>query len=82
MYVTFSHPGGFLLLDGEDFSVKGRWDMAPAKYNFAFWYQPKFNIMVSTEWAAPKTFKKGFDMKDAEEGESNYSRGGGGRWWG
>ena len=61
--------GGFVLLDGDDYSVKGRWDTAPAKYNYDFWYQPKFNIMVSTEWAAPKTFKKGFDLKDVQEGE-------------
>ncbi|MFO0947323.1 MAG: selenium-binding family protein [Planctomycetota bacterium] len=63
-------PGGFLLLDPE-FNVVGRWERGKEgmKYNYDFWYQPRHNVMVSSEWAAPKTFLKGFDLKDVAAGK-------------
>ena len=50
-------PGGFLLLD-EKFEVAGRWEASAQgmKFNYDFWYQPRHNVMVSSEWAAPNTF--------------------------
>ncbi len=56
-------PGGFLLLS-ENFDVIGRWndekDISPnAQIYYDFWYQPRHNIMVSSEWAAPNVFDKG-----------------------
>lgn len=58
-------PGGFLLLDS-DFDVLGRWENSSAgmKYNYDFWYQPRHNVMVSSEWSAPNTFTKGFNPAD------------------
>ena len=49
-------PGGFLLLD-DKFEVAGRWEADPEgmKFNYDFWYQPRHNVMVSSEWAAPNT---------------------------
>lgn len=66
-------PGGFLLLD-QDFEIVGRWEQPSSamKFNYDFWYQPRRNVMVSSEWAAPKTFSKGFDLKDVTAG--NYGR--------
>ena len=63
-------PGGFLLLD-EDFNVAGRWEngMAGMRYNYDFWYQPRHNVMVSSEWSAPNTYQGGFDPKDVAEGK-------------
>jgi selenium-binding protein 1 len=63
-------PGGFLLLD-EDFNVAGRWErgMDGMKFNYDFWYQPRHNVMVSSEWAAPNTYQPGFDPKDVAEGK-------------
>jgi selenium-binding protein 1 len=63
-------PGGFLLLDA-DFDVVGHWekDSAGMKFNYDFWYQPRHNVMVSTEWAAPKTYSAGFDPKDVAAGK-------------
>ncbi|WP_158056667.1 selenium-binding protein SBP56-related protein [Halorussus halophilus] len=63
-------PGGFLELN-DDFEVVGRWD-APGdiEKNYDFWYQPRQNVMVSSEWAAPKVYQPGFDMADVEAG--NY----------
>jgi selenium-binding protein 1 len=63
-------PGGFLLLD-DQYDVKGRWERGPGqiRYNYDFWYQPRHNVMVSSEWAAPNTYLKGFDPKDVAAGK-------------
>jgi selenium-binding protein 1 len=67
-------PGGFLLLD-ENFDIAGRWEgeqNAAMKFNYDFWYQPRHNVMVSSEWGAPKTFYPGFDLNDVSAG--NYGQ--------
>ncbi|XP_063952516.1 methanethiol oxidase-like [Lytechinus pictus] len=58
--------GGFMLLDGETFQVKGNWEHhgEHAPFNYDYWYQPYHNVMISTEWGAPKAFLKGFDPAD------------------
>jgi len=63
-------PGGFLLLD-ENFNIAGRWEQNAAgmKYNYDFWYQPRHNVMVSSEWAAPNTFWTGFKPQDVKVGK-------------
>lgn len=64
-------PGGFLLLD-ENFDIAGRWengDTSGMDYNYDFWYQPRHNIMVSSEWAAPNTYYGGFDLDDVKAGK-------------
>ncbi len=70
-------PGGFLLLD-EDFNVAGRWENGaasgangenPMKFNYDFWYQPRHNAMVSSEWSAPNTFREGFNPDDVAAGK-------------
>jgi selenium-binding protein 1 len=63
-------PGGFLLLD-QDFEVVGRWEQSieGMHYNYDFWYQPRLNVMVSSEWAAPNTFMPGFKLEDVEAGK-------------
>jgi selenium-binding protein 1 len=63
-------PGGFLHLD-KDFNILGRWekDLGEMRYNYDFWYQPRHNMMISTEWAAPNTFMPGFDLEDVARGK-------------
>ncbi len=55
--------GSFILIDGKTFKVTGTWqsegDEAP--YGYDFWYQPRHNVMVSSEWGAPSSFLKGFN---------------------
>jgi selenium-binding protein 1 len=67
-------PGGFLLLD-EKFEIVGRWEPKNSglEFNYDFWYQPRHNVMVSSEWGAPNTFGKGFDLKDVEAGKYGHS---------
>ncbi len=64
-------PGGFLLLD-ENFQIAGRWErqIERMNFNYDFWYQPRQNVMVSSEWGAPKTYYPGFDLNDVKAG--NY----------
>jgi selenium-binding protein 1 len=65
-------PGGFLELN-DDFEVEGRWDPpGEIEMNYDFWYQPRHDVMLSTEWAAPKTYYPGFDLEDVEAG--NYGQ--------
>ena len=66
-------PGGFLHLN-ENFEIVGRWenDLGGMKFNYDFWYQPRHNVMVSSEWAAPNTFMPGFDLE--EVGQLKYGR--------
>ena len=62
-------PGGFLLLD-EEFDIAGRWEAeAGVKFNYDFWYQPRHNVMVSSEWASPRTFRGGFQLDDVKAGK-------------
>lgn len=65
--------GGFLLIDGEKLNVIGNWEKnhisAPQGYDF--WYQPRHNVMVSTEWGAPYKIFGGFDPKHVAEGRSS-----------
>lgn len=63
-------PGGFLLLDGK-FNIAGHWEKSAEgmHYNYDFWYQPRHNVMVSSEWAAPKTTRPGFKLDDVKAGK-------------
>jgi selenium-binding protein 1 len=67
-------PGGFAVLDSKDFSVLGRWEQDPGdiKFNYDFWYSPRHNTLLSSEWGAPNTFQDGFDPEDV--GKGKYGR--------
>jgi len=59
--VNGNNIGGFILLDGDTFEVKGRWSEENTVFGYDFWYQPRLNIMVSTSFGSPNSFKNGFD---------------------
>ena len=63
-------PGGFMLLDS-DFNITGRWakNLKGMKYSYDFWYQPRHNVMVSSEWGAPNTVSQGFKLEDVKAGK-------------
>ena len=65
--------GGFILLDGETFQVKGQWekDGKGAPMGYDFWYQPRHNVLLSTEWAEPNAFRRGFQMEDFKAGKNS-----------
>ena len=65
--------GGFVLVDGDTFTVKGNWE-APGNstpFGYDFWYQPRHNVMISSEWGEPNCFLKGFNPAHVAEG--NYT---------
>lgn len=66
-------PGGFLEID-DRFNVVGRWEksLKGMSYNYDFWYQPRHNVMVSSEWAAPNTVRKGFHLEDVAAGKYGH----------
>ena len=67
-------PGGFAVLDARDFSISERWehDQSGVEFMYDFWYQPRQNTLVSSEWGAPNTFQDGFDPADV--GAGKYGR--------
>lgn len=64
--------GGFILLDGQTFEVVGNWEHPgeAAPFGYDFWYQPRHNVMISTEWGAPKALADGFNLAHVAEGQS------------
>ncbi|XP_075996204.1 methanethiol oxidase [Genypterus blacodes] len=62
--------GGFVLLDGETFEVVGNWEHPgeAAPFGYDFWYQPRHNVMISTEWGSPKALINGFNPAHVKEG--------------
>jgi selenium-binding protein 1 len=68
-------PGGFAVLDARTFDVLGRWETWKngVQFMYDFWYQPRKNAMVSSEWAAPNTFKDGFNLDDVGAGKYGHS---------
>ena len=64
-------PGGFAVLDSKDFSVLGRWEDEKngQEFMYDFWYSPRQNTLISSEWGAPNTFKDGFNPEDVGAGK-------------
>lgn len=66
-------PGGFLEIDPE-FNILGHWEASSEgmNFNYDFWYQPRHNVMVSSEWAAPNTVRNGFQLDDVKAGKYGH----------
>ena len=62
--------GGFAVLDARTFEVKGRWENGGAlpPFNYDFWYQPRQNVLASSEFGEPNAYEKGFDIDDVAAG--------------
>ena len=61
---------GFAVLDSKTFDIKGRWENGGERppMNYDFWYQPRKNVLVSSEFGAPNAYEKGFDLEDVGAG--------------
>jgi selenium-binding protein 1 len=61
---------GFAVLDAKTFEVKGRWDDGGngARLNYDFWYQPRKNVLASSEFGEPKAYEGGFDPEHVAAG--------------
>jgi selenium-binding protein 1 len=61
---------GFAVLDARTFEIKGRWENGGPRppFNYDFWYQPRQNVLASSEWGEPNAYEKGFDLDDVAAG--------------
>jgi methanethiol oxidase len=61
---------GFAVLDATTFEVKGRWEDGGERppFNYDFWYQPRRNVLASTEFGEPNAYEPGFDLEDVAAG--------------
>ena len=62
--------GGFAVLDSKTFEIKGRWENGGPHppMNYDFWYQPRQNALISSEFGEPNAFEPGFDLADVQAG--------------
>jgi selenium-binding protein 1 len=65
----FDNLGHFIELD-KDFNVLGKWNSEQnnTEFGYAFWYQPRLNVMISTGWASPNAVKHGFRKEHMDKG--------------
>jgi methanethiol oxidase len=61
---------GFAVLDARTFELKGRWESGGPRppFNYDFWYQPRQNVLASSEWGEPNAYEHGFDLDDVAAG--------------
>jgi selenium-binding protein 1 len=66
--------GGFAVIDATTFEVEGRWENGgeTPPFNYDFWYQPRKNVLVSSEFGAPNAYEPGFDPDDIEAGRYGH----------
>jgi methanethiol oxidase len=62
--------GGFAVLDAATFELRGRWENGGPRppLNYDFWYQPRKNTLVSSEFGEPNAYEPGFDPADVAAG--------------
>jgi selenium-binding protein 1 len=65
---------GFAVLDARTFEVKGRWESDGDKppMNYDFWYQPRRNVLISSEFGEPNHYERGFDPEDVARGHYGH----------
>ncbi len=63
--------GGFAVIDAQTFEVKGRWENGEhvPLMNYDFWYQPRKNVLVSSEFGEPNHYEHGFNLDDVAAGK-------------
>jgi selenium-binding protein 1 len=61
---------GFAVLDAQTFEIKGRWENGGPHppFNYDFWYQPRQNVLASSEFGEPNAYESGFDPADVAAG--------------
>jgi methanethiol oxidase len=66
--------GGFAVLDARTFELKGRWENGGElpTLNYDFWYQPRKDVLVSSEFGEPNAYEGGFDIDDVAAGRYGH----------
>ncbi|VDK45603.1 unnamed protein product [Cylicostephanus goldi] len=70
-----NNKGNFLLIDGKTFEPKDCYleDSKSVPFSYDYWYQPRRDVMISSEWGSPKRIKEGFDPTDLAKGNYGHS---------
>src|SRR6266540_1092279 len=63
--------GGFAVIDAQTFEIKGRWENGEhiPLMNYDFWYQPRKNVLISSEFGEPNHYEHGFNLDDVAAGK-------------
>ena len=61
--------GSFILINGKTLQITGTWEKNVAEFNYDFWYQPRHNVMISTEWGSPNAIKSTFNPAHVADGQ-------------
>lgn len=66
--------GDFIQFDSK-MNCLGTWTRGAeqAACGYDFWYQPYFDVLVASEWGAPKLFRRGYHHSDIDD-PANYGR--------
>lgn len=48
--------------------MKGKWQEQTTKFGYDFWYQPRHNVMISSEWGEPNALCTGFNPQHVADG--------------
>jgi selenium-binding protein 1 len=61
---------GFAVIDAKTFEIKGRWENGGPRpqFNYDFWYQPRKNVLASSEFGEPNAYEGGFDLDHVAAG--------------
>src|SRR3989442_15538 len=64
--------GGFAVLDAHSFELKGRWENGGERppLNYDFWYQPRKNVLISSQFGEPNAHEPGFDLAHGQGGRT------------
>ena len=56
-------PGGVFLLDHDDFSIKGAWevDRGPQELAYDFWWHLGYDTLLTSEWGTPNMVENGVE---------------------
>jgi selenium-binding protein 1 len=59
------------MINSDNWSVDYEWghNGAVAPMGYDYWYQPRHNVMISTEWGSPAAIKSGFNPQDVADGK-------------
>ncbi|OPJ85211.1 selenium-binding protein 1-like [Patagioenas fasciata monilis] len=62
--------GGFVVLDGHNFEVKGNWENECEAHpcGYEFWFQPCLDVLISSSGIAPRIVVEGFCPDDYKKG--------------
>src|SRR5437588_836197 len=67
-------PDFLAVVDAETFEVKGRWENGTTHppLNYDFWYQPRHNVLISSEFGEPNAYEGGCDIDDVQAGRYGH----------